>query len=49
MSCWNGAYHAPLAQVEPVPQLCTLTGPPKYPAIRYGTHLENKVLKNFEL
>ncbi|KAK9819032.1 hypothetical protein WJX74_007795 [Apatococcus lobatus] len=37
------------AVVEPLPQLCSADRPPRYAAIRYGDHLEGKVLNNFEL
>ena len=37
------------AVVKPLPQLCTPSRPASSAPIRYGTHLENKVLQNFEL
>eukprot|EP00879_Flechtneria_rotunda_P017829 GHRR01018688.1.p1 GENE.GHRR01018688.1~~GHRR01018688.1.p1 ORF type:complete len:302 (+),score=55.44 GHRR01018688.1:358-1263(+) len=36
------------AIVQPIPQFCR-SAPAKYPAVRYGTHLESKVLTNFEM
>ena len=37
------------AVVAPLPQLCTPSRPPCALPMRYGTHLESKVLNNFEL
>ncbi|KAK9863028.1 hypothetical protein WJX84_009657 [Apatococcus fuscideae] len=37
------------AIVEPLPQLCSAQHPAQHAAIRYGDHLEGKVLNNFEL
>lgn len=37
------------AMVEPLPQLCRSGQPSVYKPIRYGEHLESKVLRNFEL
>ncbi|KAK9804233.1 hypothetical protein WJX72_002642 [[Myrmecia] bisecta] len=37
------------ARVEPVARLCSADRPPQFPPVRYGNHLESKVLNNFEL
>jgi isopenicillin N synthase-like dioxygenase len=36
------------ARVAPIPELCGAEGP-RFPEVRYGSHLESKVLNNFEL
>jgi isopenicillin N synthase-like dioxygenase len=36
------------ARVAPIPQLAAAGGP-RFPEVRYGSHLEAKVLSNFEL
>lgn len=35
------------AMVEPLPEMCS-PSEPKLPSVRYGKHLESKVLRNFE-
>ncbi|CAL8466051.1 g5587 [Coccomyxa elongata] len=37
------------AQVAPIPALVPAGSAPNFGSVRYGTHLENKVLNNFEL
>ena len=37
------------AVVQPLPEFCPVGQPPKYSPVRYGSHLESKVLRNFEL
>ncbi|CAD7700651.1 unnamed protein product [Ostreobium quekettii] len=37
------------ATVRPLPQFCPPGEQPKHAPVRYGTHLESKVLNNFEL
>ena len=37
------------AEVQPLPQLVTESGRPALPGVRYGEHLESKVLNNFQL
>lgn len=36
-------------QVAPIPALVPAGSAPHFGSVRYGTHLENKVLNNFEL
>lgn len=37
------------ADVQPLPELLAVSGQPPLPGVRYGTHLESKVLNNFQL